>query len=73
MLTVIIRGLQSLSQHLQKWLWWHLALTVRHDLRFDAYCHIQELDMACFHEQSTEGLMADSERRAGRKVDWGAR
>ena len=74
-LTVVIWGLESLFQYLQAWLWRNLAQTVQHDLRLDSYGHIQNLDMAYFHEQSTGGLMAilnDDINQLERFLDTGA-
>ena len=74
-LTVLIWGLESLFQYLQAWLWRNLAQTVQHDMRLDAYGHIQNLDMAYFHEQSTGGLMAilnDDINQLERFLDIGA-
>lgn len=73
--TVIIWGLESLFQYLQAWVWRNLAQTVQHDLRLDTYGHIQQLDMAYFHEQSTGGLMAilnDDINQLERFLDTGA-
>ncbi len=73
--TVIIWGLESLFQYLQEWLWRNLAQTVQHELRLDAYAHIQQLDMAYFHEESTGGLMAilnDDINQLERFLDVGA-
>ncbi len=74
-LTVVIWGLESLFQYLQAWLWRNLAQTIQHDLRLNAYEHIQQLDMAYFHEQSTGGLMAilnDDINQLERFLDVGA-
>ncbi|TXD34800.1 ABC transporter ATP-binding protein [Lujinxingia vulgaris] len=74
-LTVIVWGLESAFQYLQEWLWRNLAQTIEHDLRQDAYNHIQNLEMAYFHEQSTGGLMAilnDDINQLERFLDTGA-
>src|SRR5690554_143780 len=74
-LTVLVWGLESLFQYLQEWLWRNLAQTIEHDLRQDAYSHIQNLEMAYFHEQSTGGLMAilnDDINQLERFLDTGA-
>ena len=74
-LTVVIWGLESLFQYLQAWLWRNLAQTVQHDLRLESYGHIQDLEMAYFHEQSTGGLMAilnDDINQLERFLDIGA-
>ncbi len=73
--TVLIWGLESLFQYLQEWLWRNLAQTIQHEMRLDAYGHIQSLDMAYFHEQSTGGLMAvlnDDINQLERFLDIGA-
>lgn len=75
LLTVLIWGLESLFQYLQAWLWRNLAQTVQHDLRLETYGHIQQLQMAYFHEQSTGGLMAilnDDINQLERFLDIGA-
>jgi ATP-binding cassette, subfamily B, bacterial len=73
--TVVIWGLESGFQYLQSWLWRNLAQTIQHELRLDAYEHIQELDLAYFHEQSSGGLMAilnDDINQLERFLDTGA-
>ena len=73
--TVLIWGLESLFQYLQEWLWRNLAQTVQHEMRLEAYAHIQNLEMAYFHEQSTGGLMAilnDDINQLERFLDIGA-
>ncbi len=57
-LTVAIWGLESLFEYLYAWLWRNLAQTLQHELRLEAYSHIQDLDMAWFADQSQGGLMA---------------
>ncbi|MFU8803415.1 MAG: ABC transporter ATP-binding protein [Bradymonadaceae bacterium] len=74
-ITIIIWGFESLFEYLQKWLWRNLAQTIQHDLRLDAYGHIQDLEMAYFHEKSTGGLMAilnDDINQLERFLDTGA-
>jgi ATP-binding cassette, subfamily B, bacterial len=73
--TVIIWALESLFEYLQQWLWRNLAQTIQHELRLDAYGHIQDLEMAYFHEKSTGGLMAvlnDDINQLERFLDTGA-
>jgi ATP-binding cassette subfamily B protein len=57
-LTVIIWVLESLFEYAYKRLWRNLAQNIQHDLRLDAYRHLQELDLAYFEERSTGGLMS---------------
>jgi ATP-binding cassette subfamily B protein len=56
--TVIIWILESLSQYGFDRLWRNLAQNIQHNLRLDAYNHLQELDSAYFEESSTGGLMS---------------
>ena len=73
--TVAIWGLESLFQYAQGWYWRNLAQTVQHELRIDAYDHIQRLDLAYFHEESTGSLMSilnDDINQLERFLDTGA-
>ncbi|NCG19894.1 MAG: ABC transporter, partial [Rhodobacterales bacterium] len=45
-LTSLIWGLESLFEYLFAILWRNLAQTVQHELRLEAYDHIQKLDLA---------------------------
>lgn len=57
-LTAVIWGLESLFQYAYDRLWRNLAQDVQHELRLDAYSHLQNLELAYFEERSTGGLMA---------------
>ncbi len=57
-LTLVVWGLESLFEYLNSVDWRNLAQTLQHELRVDAYRHVQGLDMAYFEDQSTGGLMA---------------
>ena len=57
-ITLIVWAFESLFQYLYEVEWRNLAQTVQHELRSDAYGHVQRLDMAYFEDQSTGGLMA---------------
>ena len=57
-LTVIIWILESVFEYWYGVLWRNLAQSAQHELRMDAYSHIQNLEMQWFSEQSTGGLMA---------------
>ncbi len=73
--TALIWGLESLSEYLYQVLWRSLAQSVQHELRLDAYSHIQDLDIAWFTEQSQGGLMAvlnDDINQLERFLDGGA-
>ncbi len=74
-LTVIIWGLESVFQYLYSILWRNLAQSIQHDLRVDAYNHIQGLDMAYFEDRSTGSLIAvlnDDVNQLERFLDFGA-
>jgi ATP-binding cassette, subfamily B, bacterial len=56
-------------------LWRNLSQKIQHNLRLDAYGHIQELDLAYFENQSTGNLMAilgDDINQLERFLDVGA-
>lgn len=49
---------ESVFQYAYALLWRNLAQTVQHDLRVDAYAHLQGLELAYYEERSTGGLMS---------------
>ncbi len=57
-LTVIIWMLESLFEYAYARIWRNLAQNIQHDLRLDAYKHLQELELAYFEESSTGELMS---------------
>jgi ATP-binding cassette subfamily B protein len=57
-ITVIIWILESVSQYAYDRLWRNLAQNIQHNLRLDAYNHLQQLESAYFEESSTGGLMS---------------
>jgi ATP-binding cassette, subfamily B, bacterial len=74
-LTLVIWGLESVFEYLYHWLWRNLAQTIQHDLRLDAYGHLQELELAYFEEQSTGTLLSilnDDINQLERFLDHGA-
>lgn len=74
-LTVIIWILESLFEYAYKLLWRNLAQTIQHNLRLDAYQHLQELELAYFEERSTGGLLSilsDDINQLERFLDVGA-
>lgn len=58
LLTAIVWGLESLSQFIADKLWRNLAQTLQHELRVDAYSHVQELELAYFEDRSTGTLLS---------------
>jgi ATP-binding cassette, subfamily B, bacterial len=74
-LTFVIWGFESLFEYLQGIGWRNLAQTVQHELRIDAYSHIQDLDVSYFEDRSTGGLLAvlnDDVNQLERFLDVGA-
>jgi ATP-binding cassette subfamily B protein len=58
LLTFIIWALESLFEYIYKILWRNLAQTVEHELRMDAYKHLQNLELEYFEDRQTGGLMS---------------
>jgi ATP-binding cassette subfamily B protein len=74
-LTAVVWGFESLFEYFYRILWRNLAQTVQHDLRLDAYDHVQNMEMAYFEDRSTGGLMAilnDDINQLERFLDEGA-
>ena len=74
-LTFVIWALESLFQYIAHVLWRNLAQSIQHDLRLNAYEHVQGLEMAYFEDQSTGGLMSvlnDDVNQLERFLDSGA-
>lgn len=74
-LTVLIWGLESITEFWAKTRWRNLAQTIQHDLRLDTYAHVQRLEMAWFSGTSTGGVMAvlnDDVNQLERFLDEGA-
>jgi len=57
-LTIIIFALESAFEYAYQILWRNLAQVIQHEMRVDAYGHVQELELAYFEDQSTGGLMS---------------
>jgi ATP-binding cassette, subfamily B, bacterial len=56
--TFVVWVLESVFQYAYALLWRNLAQTVQHDLRLDAYAHLQGLELSYYEERSTGGLMS---------------
>ncbi|WP_066381269.1 ABC transporter ATP-binding protein [Anabaena sp. CA = ATCC 33047] len=75
LLTVITWILESFFEYRYKLFWRNLAQNIQHNLRLDAYKHLQELELAYFEERSTGGLMSilsDDVNQLERFLDVGA-
>jgi ATP-binding cassette subfamily B protein len=74
-LTFAVWGFESLFEYLHGLWWRNLAQTVQHELRMDAYAHIQGLEIAYHEDQSTGELMSilnDDVNQLERFLDRGA-
>jgi ATP-binding cassette subfamily B protein len=58
LLTLLIWSLESLTEYLYSRLWQNLAQTLQHELRIDAYSHLQELELNYFEDRSTGMLLS---------------
>jgi ATP-binding cassette subfamily B protein len=75
LLTLAIWICESLFEYLFSLDWRRLAQTVQHDLRLEAYQHVQNLDVAFFEERSAGGLVSilnDDINQLERFLDGGA-
>ncbi|CAN5790587.1 ABC transporter ATP-binding protein [soil metagenome] len=74
-ITFLVWALESVFQYAYALLWRNLAQTVQHDLRINAYSHLQGLELAYYEERSTGGLMSvlsDDINQLERFLDIGA-
>ncbi len=75
LLSAIVWGLESVFEYAYTRLWRNLAQDVQHDIRLDAYSHVQDLDLAYFEENSTGALLSilnDDINQLERFLDVGA-
>ncbi len=73
--TLIVWLLESVFGYLQRVYWRNLAQSMQHDLRVEAYDHVQRLELGYFEDQSTGGLMSvlnDDINQLERFLDIGA-
>ena len=74
-LSFVIWSAESLFEYLYALLWRNLAQTVQHELRLEAYSHLQQLPMAYFEARSSGRLLAilnDDINQLERFLDHGA-
>jgi len=74
-ISAIVWALESVFEYAYARLWRNLAQNIQHDLRLDAYGHLQELELSYFEERSTGGLMSilsDDINQLERFLDGGA-
>ena len=74
-ISALIWSLESAFEYAYNWFWRNLAQRIQHDLRLDAYTHIQNLELAYFEDRSTGGLLSilnDDINQLERFLDGGA-
>lgn len=57
-LTLLVWGGESLFEYFYLLAWRNLAQVLQHELRMDAYSHVQRLDLAYFEDKSTGNLVS---------------
>ncbi len=75
LVSAIVWTLESIFEYAYDYLWRNLAQDIEHDLRLEAYSHLQELELAYFEERSTGGLISilnDDINQLERFLDGGA-
>ncbi|MEO6318999.1 MAG: ABC transporter ATP-binding protein [Acidimicrobiales bacterium] len=73
--TVIVWIAESVTDYIADLTWRNLAQDIEHDIRMDAYRHVQDLELAYFEDRSSGGLMAvlnDDVNQLERFLDLGA-
>lgn len=74
-ITLIVWVLESVFEYANRVYWRNLAQTVEHEMRIEAYEHVQGLELAYFEDRSTGGLMSilnDDVNQLERFLDTGA-
>ena len=74
-ISLIIWSLESIFHYAYQRLWRNLAQNLQHDLRLDAYGHLQELELAYFENRSSGSLLSiinDDINQLERFLDVGA-
>ncbi|MGB3692471.1 MAG: ABC transporter ATP-binding protein [Spirulinaceae cyanobacterium] len=74
-LSFIVWSLESVFEYAYSKLWRNLAQNIQHEMRLDAYSHVQDLELAYFEERSTGDLLAiinDDVNQLERFLDVGA-
>ena len=75
LLTLIVWVLESAFEYAHQLLWRNLAQTIQHELRLDAYAHVQALELGFFEDAQSGGLMSilnDDVNQLERFLDNGA-
>ncbi|MEM1368390.1 MAG: ABC transporter ATP-binding protein [Cyanobacteria bacterium P01_H01_bin.15] len=75
LLTLSIWGLESLTEYAYSRLWRNLSQSLQHELRIDAYSHLQELELSFFEDRSSGALLSilnEDINQLERFLDFGA-
>lgn len=73
--TLVVWVCESIFEYVHRIYWRNLAQIVEHEMRMEAYDHVQNLELAYFEDRSTGGLMAiinDDINQLERFLDVGA-
>ena len=74
-ISAVVWGLESAFEYGLERLWRNLAQSIQHNLRLNAYSHVQDLELAYFEDRSTGTLMSilnDDVNQLERFLDIGA-
>jgi ATP-binding cassette subfamily B protein len=74
-ITAFIWIMESLTEYLSNRMWRNLTQSLQHDLRLDAYAHIQDLELAWFEDKASGKLLTilgDDVNQLERFLDTGA-
>lgn len=74
-ITLIVWVMESVFEYANRVYWRNLAQNIEHELRIEAYAHVQGLELAYFEDRSTGGLMSilnDDVNQLERFLDTGA-
>ncbi|MGQ0465832.1 MAG: ABC transporter ATP-binding protein [Sporichthyaceae bacterium] len=74
-LNVVVWLIESLFDYLSAVAWRNLAQSIEHDLRTEAYAHVQDLEVAFFEDTTSGGLLSvlnDDVNQLERFLDTGA-
>ena len=75
LVTVVVWVAESVTDYIADLTWRNLAQDIEHDVRMEAYRHVQDLELAYFEDRSSGGLMAvlnDDVNQLERFLDLGA-
>ncbi len=73
--TAVVWILESLTEYLAARIWRNLSQSIQHDLRVDAYAHVQDLELAWFENRASGKLLTilgDDVNQLERFLDVGA-